>query len=169
MPPPRTDRESEPPELPVLKRRLSFAWWQVVGIAVLALVPLLAGLGVFGAAEASVVARAGSVSMLVDYPPRIRHGSAQRILALVTNTGLSALDTVTVRFDSSYVARVSEPQFTPLAARAFEVDLADLRPGESRRVELAFHAADFGRHRGFVSARHGASTARAIIATTVFP
>jgi len=136
---------------------LSFGAWQLVGLVALVLVPVLAMFKAFGDGEASVAGQAGPLRIAVDFPPR------------VTNTGGSTLDTVRVLFDSSYVVRVLEPRFLPAASRAFEVDLADVAPGESRRVELSFYADDYGRSRGAVAAHHAGDSARVMIATFVFP
>ena len=164
-----SDRATEPPELPVLKRRLKLGGWQLLGIGVLVLIPVLAMFKVFGAGQASITGQAGAIRIDVDYPPRIRHGSTEMVTALVTNLGASAMDTMTVVFDSSYVGRVLEPRFLPSASRAFEVDLIGVAPRETRKVQLGFYAEDYGRHAGSVSARHAGDTARAAIATFVFP
>lgn len=162
-------RATEPAELPRLRRRLHFGARQIAGLSVLILIPILALFKVFGEGQASAAGRGGAIAIYVDYPPRIRYGSVETVIALVTNAGGARLDTVTVRFDSSYVARVSEPHFVPPATRAFEVELANVAPGEMRRVELAFHTEDYGRHRGLVSAWHAGDTARVMISTIVLP
>lgn len=164
-----SDRASEPPELPVLKRRLKLGRWQLLGVAVLVLIPVLSMFKVFGAGQASVTGQAGSIRIEVDYPPRIRHGNTDMVMVLVTNVSGSAMDTITVDFDSSYVGRVLEPRFVPSASRALQVDLIGVAPSETRKVQVGFYAEDYGRHVGFVSARHAGDTARAALATIVFP
>jgi hypothetical protein len=167
--PGKKTRATEPAELPRLRRRLHFGARQVAGLAVLILIPILALFKVFGEGQASAAGRTGDIAIFVDYPPRVRYGSAETVVTFVTNAGGARLDTVTVRFDSGYVARVSEPHFVPRATRAFEVELANVAPGETRRVELAFHTEDYGRHSGLISAWHGGDTARTMISTIVLP
>jgi hypothetical protein len=53
--------------------------------------------------------------------------------------------------------------------RAYEVELTGMASGESRRVVFAFHAADYGRHRGYVAASRRGDIARALISTFVLP
>jgi hypothetical protein len=159
----------EPDELPVMKRRLHFGGWQLAGLALVALIPVLAMFRVFGAGQTFATAQSGVLSVAVDYPSRIRFGSAEAITLLVTNTGGSPADTVLVRFDSNYVARFSEPQFTPAPVRAYEVELTGMASGESRRVVFAFYAADYGRHRGYVAASRRGDIARVLISTFVLP
>lgn len=159
----------EPDELPVMKRRLRFGAWQVAGLVLVGLIPVLAMFKVFGAGQTFETEQSGVLSLAVDYPSRIRFGSAEAITLLVTNTGGSLVDTVLVRFDSNYVARFTEPQFTPAPVRAYEVELTGMAAGESRRVVFAFYAADYGRHRGYVAASRRGDTARVMISTFVFP
>lgn len=164
-----SDRATEPPELPVLKRRLKFGGWQLLGVGVLVLIPVLSVSKVFGDGQALVSGQAGAIRIDVDYPPRMRHGSTEMVTVLVANLGPSAMDTVTVVFDSSYLGKVLEPQFVPSASRAFEVDLIGVAPRETRKVQLGFYPEDYGRHAGSVSARHAGDTARAALTTFVFP
>ena len=162
-------RPAEPPELPELNRRLKFGVIQMVGLAALMLIPILALFSVFGLGEAFVSGRSSALALTVEYPPRLRHGAADVVVTEVTNTSSSAMDTVTVIFDSSYVGKVSEPRFTPPVSRAFELDLVNIAPGESRRIELAFYADEYLSHSGEIRAAHGADTARVTVETFVFP
>lgn len=162
-------RSPHPPELPKLDRNLRFGGWQLAGLGSIVLIPVLAVFNVFGEERDMVSARGATVSMVVDYPSRIRHGSLDAVAALVTNHGASPLDTVTVRFDSAYVARFTEPQFLPAETRAFEVELAHVAPGEVRRVQVGLRANRYGRHRGKFAAVHTTDSAQVPITTFVFP
>lgn len=169
MAPGKRTRPSEPPELPELNRHLKFGGWQLVGLALIMLIPVLAALKVFGEAGTIVGDRGANISMTVEYPARVRHGTVEAVTVLITNQGPSPLDTVTVRFDTSYVARFTDLQLVPSAARAFEVELAAVASGETRRVQLGVRANDYGRHRGSIAAIHAADSARVSISTVVFP
>lgn len=76
---------------------------------------------------------------------------------------------MTVHFDSSYVSRFTDPQFVPSSSDAYEVDLVGVGPGETRVIRLGLRANEYGRHRGAISAFHGADTARVTVSTIVFP
>lgn len=165
----RKKQRSEPPELPELRRRLRFGAWQMLGLGALFLIPLLALFKVFGQGDALVTGRSRALELTVEYPPRLRHGTSEVIVAVVRNSSGALLDTVTVIFDSSYVSGVAEPRFTPPVTRAFELDMEDVRPGESRRIELAFYAEEYWWHRGEILAVHGGDTVRVNVQTFVFP
>ena len=142
---------------------------QMAGLALLVLIPVLALFKVFGQGEASVTGRSRTLTLTVEYPPRLRHGTAEVLVTLVRNAGPEVMDTITVIFDSSYVSKVSEPRFTPPVTRAFELDLLDVRPGESRRIELDFYAEEYGSRSGHVLAVHAGDTARVKVQTFVLP
>ncbi|CAN5638443.1 hypothetical protein BH23GEM1_BH23GEM1_05810 [soil metagenome] len=165
----QSTRSPRPPELPKLERHLSFGGWQLAGLAPIILIPVLAVFNVFGEARDTVTARGSAVSMVVDYPSRSRHGSLESLAVLVTNHGGSPLDTVTVRFDSSYVARFTETQFIPSETEAFEVELAAVAPGEPRRVPVGIRANPYGRPRGRLAAAHATDSVQVTLTTFVFP
>ena len=169
MPPRKQKQPTEPPELPELRRRLKFGLMQTAGLALLVLIPLLALFKVFGRGEASVTGRSGSLTLTVDYPPRLRFGTAEVLVTEVTNSGAGVMDSITVIFDSSYVSKVAEPRFTPPVTRAFELDLVNVHPGESRRIELDFYAEEYWSHSGVILAIHAGDTARVRVQTFVLP
>ena len=162
-------RASDPPELPELERHLRFGRGQLVGLALTISIPVLAAFGVFGESRATATQRSAQLSLVVEYPSRLRHGSLDAFSVAVTNKGSAALDTVMVAFDTAYVTRFTEPQFTPAASRAFVVELTDLYAGETRLVNGGLRANLYGRHRGRVAASHGADTVTAVMSTVVFP
>ena len=165
----KNKQPAEPPELPPLRRRLKFNPWQILGLSVLVLIPVLALFKLFGQGEASASGHSSALQLTVEYPPRLRHGTAEVVVTEVRNNSAAAMDTLTVIFDSSYVSKVAEPRFTPPVTRAFELDLLDVQPGESRRIELAFYAEDYWSHSGNISAVHRGDTARVTVQTFVFP
>lgn len=166
---PRKKRASEPPELPPLNRGLRFGRWQMVGLAIMISIPVLAAFEVFGEGSSSAGHSGATLALSAEYPSRVRHGTPEEVTVLVTNRGPSPLDTVTVHFDSSYVARFTDPQFLPSTTDAYEVELAGVGPGETRTVRLGVRANEYGRHRGRIVASHGGDTAYVSIGTIVFP
>lgn len=153
-----------------MQRRLKFGGLQLVGLGLIMLVPVLAAFRVFGAGSAIVSADGEGLRVSVEYPPRVRHGSMEIVAVLLSNRGPTALDTVTIRFDSSYVAKFTDPQFVPSPSRAFEVELTDVGPGESRRVQLGLRANEYGRHAGRIAAATPAGDSASVaVVTLVFP
>lgn len=165
----RKTTRSEPPELPEIDRRLKFGGWQMLGLGLIALIPVLAAFEVFGEGTATAAHAGAGLEISAEYPARIRHGTPEEVTVLATNRGPSPRDTVTVRFDSSYVSRFTDPQFVPSTGDAYEVELADVAPGETRIVRLGVRGNEYGRHRGEIAAYHGTDTARVTISTIVFP
>lgn len=169
MAPKKKKQPAEPPELPKLDRKLKFGVVQLLGLAMLVVIPVLALFEVFGQGEALVSTRSRTLDLAVEYPPRLRYGTAEVLVVEVRNSGAAVMDTVTLVFDSSYVSKMAEPRFTPPATRAFELDLLAVRPGESRRVELAFYAEEYLSHSGEILAAHAGDTARVKVSTFVLP
>lgn len=132
-------------------------------------IPVLASFNLFGETRTLVEARGSSITVTVDYASRMRHGSLDVFAVLLTNGAGSPLDTVRVEFDSSYIAKFTEPQFLPAESRAFEVELADVAPGETRRVQVGLRANAYGRHRGRVAVTHSSDSVDVVLETIVFP
>src|SRR5688500_4468997 len=101
---------SEPPELPEINRKLKFGGWQMVGMGLIMLIPVLAAFEVFGEGSATTAHRGSALAISAEYPARIRHGTPEEVTVRATNLGPVPLDTVTVRFDSNYVSRFTDPQ-----------------------------------------------------------
>lgn len=160
---------SVPPELPEINRRLRVGRWQMVGMGLIMLIPVLAALEVFGEGSATAANRGPTLAISAEYPSRIRHGTPEEVTVVATNRGPLRLDTVTVRFDSNYVSRFTDPQFVPSTSDAYEVDLVGVEAGEMRVIRLGMRANEYGRHRGAITAFNGADTVRVTVRTIVFP
>lgn len=159
--------ELEPPEI---RRRLTLHRLQMVGVPLLALIPLLAMLGVFGETREQVDAAGTDLAIAIEYPTRFRYKTIDPIRVAVTNRTAVELDTVTVLFDVEYLSRFSTPLFIPAATDAYVVPLSSVRPGETRHVYVEIQAETYWRHEGWVAATTGgADTVRVPLATIVFP
>ncbi len=132
-------------------------------------IPVLAAFEVFGQGSSTVNYRGSTLGIFAEYPSRIRHGTQEEVTVHVTNRGSVALDTVTVLFDSSYVARFGAVQFLPSPTDVYVVKLAGVGTGETRAVRLSLRANKYGRHRGRIAAAHAGDTARVTVNTIVFP
>jgi len=161
--------EAEPPEAPPMRRRFRTDPFQLIGLAFIAAVPILAVAGIFGMSRAEVAGRGGGLELTVRYVEHLRFGQTHNVEIVVTNAGTRAIDTLTVAMDPSYLRGFTDATWTPSPARAYEVDRADVEAGESRLVVVTLRADRDGRHTGAVTATAGGDTARVVLRTFIFP
>jgi hypothetical protein len=162
--------EPAPPEAPDIERRFKLHAYQVIGLPLLVLIPVLALAGVFGETRASTDQVTGSLHVQVDYPKRLRYSTASRLTVLVTNRSTFPLDSLAVSFDPAYLSGFSDLTFTPEADRAFSCDLLDLSPGEERRVIVEYRGRAYWRRPGRIVVKGaGADSAALDISTFVYP
>lgn len=164
------DRPPQPPPPPEIDRRFRLYPWQWVGLPILVLIPVLALFGVFGHTRGAARAMTSALELDIQYSTRYRFKEIQPMYVRVRNRSDRTLDTVTVAFDTAYVARFSTVTFRPDISRSFEVELTDLRPGEVRLVAVELQGEMYWRHQGLVSSWHaGGDTASARVSTFIFP
>jgi hypothetical protein len=132
-------------------------------------ISILALFGVFGESEAHARATSASLDMMVSYPSRFRYRQVQSLHVTVRNLSTTVADTVKVAFDTAYISRFSSVKFDPAPKVAYTVDLAELKPSESRLVSVELWGQDYGNHRGTIVARHGTDSAIVHLRTLVFP
>lgn len=160
----------QPPQPPEVRRATTLYWYQWVGIPAILLVVALAILGVFGESFDETAADGATLSMRVEYPSRFRYKQIDPVRVWVTNRTAQPIDTATVSFDRGYVLGFSNLSFIPSATRPFEVEVTDVKPGETRLVLVDLQAERYGRHAGEISATTGgADTVRARVSTLVYP
>lgn len=157
-------------EAPSVERRFALYRFQVLGLILLALIPVLALAGAFGESHAEVEVRTGDIAVRVRHPSRLRFEQISTMDVLVTNAGAVRIDTLVVSIDTAFLSRFSGVTLTPSAIAPFEVELTGVVPGESRQVHVEMDAMRAGRHRGTVRVTaRGADTVMLDIATIVFP
>ena len=100
-----------PPPAPEIQRRISFYPAHLVGLILLALVPLLALFGVFGEVQANDSARSASFLLQVEYPAQSRHRIFETTTITVTNTSNQPYDAVTVKISEDYIGAFAEVAF----------------------------------------------------------
>lgn len=158
------------PEAPEIDRRLRIPMFRAAGLAVIALVPVLAVIGVFGERWSSESGARGAVAVEVEYPTRYRYKMLNSIAATVTNRSAARIDTITVRLDTSYALRFSTVVFTPPAEEAYAVPLTRIDVGESRLVVIELQAERYGRHAGRLHFESTSGDTLAIpVHTMIFP
>lgn len=170
--PPAANSRDFPKELqpPAVEHGFALYRFQVPGLVLLMLIPILALAGVFGESHANAEARAGAIAVAIAHPARLRFEQISTMDVVVTNAGTTAIDTILVSIDPSWLSRFSGVTITPSASSVFGVELTDVAAGESRRVHVEMDAMRPGRHRGTVTVTDGAAdTVRLPVATFVFP
>lgn len=158
-----------PPQAPDMPRsfRMSRAQWFMIPI--LLLIPLLALAGVFGEGWQTATDTDNALALRVEFPERYSYKMVNTIRVEVTNQSEQMIDTVSVAFDPTYIARYSGVVFTPSVDRAYQITLTDVGPRDTRLVTTELQAEQYGRHGGWIRATAGADTARVEIHTIIFP
>lgn len=164
------DEVGEPPQPPEMARRARIHGYQWIGLSIMGAVVLAAMLGAFGETRRDGSTRVDGLSVEHRHPTRFRYKTIDAITLTVTNTSGSMLDTVTVSFDTAYMNRFSNVSIVPSPARAWDVELVDVQPGESRIVVAEIQAEHYWRHAGTIEVSGpGTDTARIDIATISIP
>lgn len=161
--------EIQPPQPPEIRRRIRLNRRQVLGLLVLAAISAFAVFGLFEA-WTTEVARSDAFQVRVRYAKRYRYKEMNPLDVYVTNTSSQVIDTVTVVFESAFVLWFASVSFTPSPAEAFEIELAGLRPDETRLVRAELESERYGRHDGEISVSDGAAdTVRVRLSTVILP
>jgi hypothetical protein len=172
---PRTARASgrvtneAPAPPPPTTRRLALTRKQVIGLPLLAAVPLMGLLGVFGERSAHTTTASARLEVTIRYPERFRYRQIESLEISVRNRSATMIDTVHVWLDTAYITRFSSVRIEPMPQRAFAIALLHVEPGESRLVAAELWGERYGRHSGRLVVSANADTASARISTLVFP
>src|SRR5881275_2111873 len=104
---------AEPPRAPAITRRLALTRKQLIGLPLLAAIPILTLFGVFGEQQSSLHAASRSVDMRVRYPTRFRYRQIQSLEVTVRNTSDQTIDTISVSLDTAYISGFSSVRIDP--------------------------------------------------------
>jgi hypothetical protein len=164
----------QPPQPPEIRRRVAFHRTQLIGVPLLAIIPILALFGVFGTSTGEASAESAELQLHISYPTRFRYKVINSLTVEVRNRTGQALPAITVDFDKSYLSQFSGVAFTPsvktVTGEVYMVELTDVQPNEARTVSVEIQAEEYGGHPGFISATAGdAEGVRATVNTFVFP
>lgn len=129
----------------------------LVGMSVVALLPLLAVFGVFGINRATTTATSETLAVRVAHPSVQRFKVRQPLRITVTNTAATALPVIEVALSVPYVFAFSDVALTPspdhIDGDTYVFELSDIAPGETRTIATEMQAQLYWRHRGSVSWR----------------
>ena len=160
---------AEPARAPETKRRVALTRKQLIGLPLLAAVPIMSVLGLFGERRSEVNAASRTVAMSIRYPARFRYRQVQPLDIVVRNISGRVIDTIEVSLDTAYISRFSSVRIEPAPRIAFVVTLTDVRPADSRLISAELWGERYGRHHGRISATTRSDTAAATVRTVVFP
>lgn len=165
------DTTQQPPQPPEFTGKARFYTYQIVGMAVIVLIPILALATVFGTTQARATVSAGELEVEVTYPSKIRYKTIHPLEVTVTNSGTSEQD-VTLYFDTGYLNKFSnvtvfpEPEYVNEQEYAIELD--EVAPGEARIISLEVQAERYGSFSGTVRVE-GDQNAELTLHTISFP
>jgi hypothetical protein len=159
----------EPVRPPDSAPRLSLTRKQILGLPLLAAIPVLTLFGAFGESRHAVRVTSSALEMTVRYPSRFRYRQVQSLEVTVRNRSGRALDTVSVSLDTAYITRFSSVRIEPAPRETYVVKLVDLAPHQSRLVSAELWGERYGSHKGRIVAAAGADSASTEIRTIVFP
>lgn len=163
------ENNARPPQPPSIAPRLRMRTAEVVGMSIVAIVPVLASFGLLGPKIDRVSAQSQALDLEVEYPAVLRQNDRRALTARVGNRSDQVLEHVDVAFGHRYLSAFTGVSFVPSAGNAYTVRLSSLRPGESRLVVVEFEAERYGRHRGRIAALHGAQEAAVELRTLTLP
>lgn len=165
-----------PPSHPIpkeIRREVAFYRLQMVGVPLLLLLPIASLMGLLDTRMAATATSQGDVAISVQYPTRFRYRMAEPLVVRIENRGSSAIEKLTLGLSKAYVDRFSETTFEPepdqVTQEAFEFELEDIEPGDSREVHLDMKSEDVGQAEGWVIAEQGGDSTRVDFSTFVLP
>lgn len=161
------------PQPPHFQRKLQIAPLQLIGISLLALLPILAIFSVFGESLDVKGASNSEISMQVEYVTRYRYRMQDAMSITVTNESPQP-STITVSIDRDYINHFSDVTFVPEVERvsvdAYEVDLPAVKSHETRLVTVQMQGEHYWTKTGVVSATlTGGQPVTVEVSTTIFP
>ena len=162
------------PQPPPFKRKITIAPLQLIGIPILALLPLLALLGVFGESLATVQASNEALALHVEYIARYRYKMDEEMTIDVTKLSSQSPATVTVTIERGYLDNFSDLSITPdvetVTEESYVVRLPEMESGETRVISVRLRGDQRWRHSGVVAASLDDSQPISItVSTIVFP
>lgn len=162
----------EPPTPPEVPRRLRFHRLQLIGVPLLAVLPVLALVGVFSPRTLEAGGVSGSVGLTVRYPATLRYQMQGRLEIRARNLGDTPAQ-LAVEVERQYADRFEGLAFTPAVTEAttgsYRVELGTVPAGASRSVSVEIRADDYWRSSGTVTLRSQDAAAKVLVGTWVYP
>lgn len=158
----------EPPPPPHVRRQAKLYLYQWIGLAILVILPVLAGIGFFGQSWKKAHASAGALEVAVSYPNRLRYWQVNQIEVHVRNASGAPLDSVHVSLDSAFALRFANLTSLPTFDESFRIAIPHVPPNRTRTVLIEMRADRYGRHSGTLTIA-AADTVRVPLSIIIFP
>lgn len=163
---------AQPPKPPKTKHQITFYPYQVFGMIVIVLIPILALCGLFGTTSSIKSTASEALSLEVEYPSKFRYKTIEPIEIVIENISAESQD-VSVSINKNYVSQFSNVQFSPspdlISESNYQFDLGSVSPGETRTVAGEIQSEKYGKFRGSVQARAGGTTTEIAFTTISLP
>jgi hypothetical protein len=163
----------QPPQPPKFERKLKFYPYQLIGIPLLFLIPILALLGLFGETSTSIQSADSGIEINVHYPNRIHFQGLDGTEIAIRNTTENVIPLVTVSVEKAFLDAYSDVTFTPdvdrITEEVYMIDLTDIPSGETRYITIDSRGKIAGSHRGFVTASADDIGPSVTLETFIFP
>jgi hypothetical protein len=158
----------EPPQPPEIPRRFRLHKHQMIGLPLLALLPILALFGTFDGATEFASASDGALRASIEYPSKIKYKDYNQVRIKVTNSSQSMIDSISVSIDTTYLSRFLNVSITPNPSDAYKIDLTDVMAGEKREVIVEYEGKDYGDQAGTVTIASKSDTIRQALSTHIY-
>jgi hypothetical protein len=163
-----------PPKAPDLSRKIRLYNFQYVGMAIMLLIPILALAGAFGESFTTVEAVSRDLRLTVDYATRYRYKMLNSLVAEIDNLTDTDIPKLTITFSRDYIDWFSTVVFSPAATlitdTVYEVELQDVRAGETQVVAVELQGERYGIHTGLITAvAEGLEPVSVEVSTIIFP
>jgi hypothetical protein len=146
----------QPPQPKEQKRSLRFYSYQVIGIPLLFLVPILAVFGVFGETTTMLNSSNGGIELEVKYTNRVLFQGLDGTEIAVRNTSEEVLEMVIISIDKAFLDAYSDVDISPdvsvITEEAYLVELSQLQPGQTQFVTIDSRGRLIGNHQGTIRA-----------------
>lgn len=170
----KKQEHSKPPQPPPISRKFEIRLYQMIGLPLIMLVPILALLGIFGETVDSTVISSPQLEMRVEYPTRFRYKMLDSITVTLRNVSGQPISALDVRFARAYIRGFSTVTFTPpvksITEEDYILELNDLQPEETRIITVSIQAEKYGTHKGTIRVTpESAESVQVSLGTFIFP
>ena len=163
----------QPPQPPKFERKLHFYPFQLIGIPILFVIPILALLGVFGETSTTIQQAENGLELEVHYSNRVLFQGLDGTEIHVENTSNQTISNLTIQIEKSFLDNYSDLSFTPevdeITEQAYVIELLDVQPGETRIVAYDSRGKIVGSHQGRITASTATSSVAVSLDVWIIP
>jgi hypothetical protein len=164
---------SQPAQPRAFEPRLKFYPYQLIGIPILFLIPILALFGVFGETSTVAQSEANGIDLEVHYTNRVLFQGLDGTEIQVRNATDAVIPILTITVEKAFLENYSDISFAPnvdkINDEAYFFELLDVQPNETRIVTYDSRGKIAGSHSGTVTASYEAGDASVTVETFIIP